>query len=520
MTKITSSKKLISLMLVVLLLITVMLTGCGGKMETKKQNTDDKGQTTDTQTSGDTDQQKTELEHVEIVWYVVNTPQRDTQLVVDEVNRLIKERTDLNLTLKYQEIDWGAYNDKMNVMLTSGEQVDLCFTSSWTNNFTANVTRGAFLPLNDLLNEYGQDILAHIDAKYLLGTTVKGKIYAIPNYQGYAQPKGLTFKKELVDKYNFDYLSVKSLADVEPYLETIKQNEPGIIPFMPIPNTLFDFYNTKYDQIAEYLLYDSETGKVMSQWEAPEYMEALKLMRKWYEKGYLAKDAATRSDVKSEALSGKYAVMVVSQYYNDGIKSSKDWQYPCCDVPVAYKPFLATNDFQVACVAITKNSRNPERAMMLLNLLYKDKYIYNTLGFGIEGKHWEFVDEEKTTIKTIDNAGYGASSAICWELGSAFNKYYTLEEGKDFMDPQEEYNQKTPPSPILGFVFDGEPVKNELAQVDAINAEYKDILNTGSIADVEGTVKKILERQRNAGLDKIIAEAQAQIEQWKKDNGK
>lgn len=45
---------------------------------------------------------------------------------------------------------------------------------------------------------------------------------------------GWVFKKDLVEKYNFDYKSVQTLKDLEPYLETLKENEPGITPVLDI----------------------------------------------------------------------------------------------------------------------------------------------------------------------------------------------------------------------------------------------------------------------------------------------
>ena len=42
--------------------------------------------------------------------------------------------------------------------------------------------------------------------------------------------------------------------------------------------------------------------------------------------------------------------------------------------------------------AISIVSKNPERAMMFLNLLNTDEYLRNLLAFGIEGVHYDLVN--------------------------------------------------------------------------------------------------------------------------------
>jgi putative aldouronate transport system substrate-binding protein len=457
------------------------------------------------------------LPPVSVSWYVVNTPQKDTDAVVKEVNKMLAAKG-LNTTLDYKVLDWNTYDSKLNVMMQAGEALDICFTASWINNFLGNVARGAFTPLNELLAKYGQNIKSQVEDKYWAGTTVAGKIYGIPNYQGFAQPKGLTFRKDLADKYKFNYKGVRSLRDIEPLLEKIKANEPGVIPFMPISNgNTLAMLDTGRDGFNAFLDYEPETGKTISKFEDPEVMDMLKLLRSWYLKGYLAKDAATRKDFSAEQKSGKYAVMESGAYYNNGTKTTKDYGYPTYDVPVGKVQFLTTGSFQGALNAISKTSKHPDRAIMLLDAIWADKKIYNTLGFGLEGKHWNWVDAEKTTIKTADNSGYG--SPIMWELGSAFNKYYTVEENKSFMDPQEEFNKKTPASPILGFIYDQSKMKNECAQLDALYNEKLFLLFSGSVDPVE-TVNEMMEKARKIGLDKVQADIEQQLAQWKKDNGK
>ncbi len=68
-------------------------------------------------------------------------------------------------------------------------------------------------------------------------------------------------------------------------------------------------------------------------------------------------------------------------------------------------------------------------------------------------------------------------------------------------------------SPLSGFVFDSSSVQTEIANVTSVVTEMLKPLVTGSV-DPETTVPQFLERLKTAGVDKIIAEKQAQLDAW------
>jgi putative aldouronate transport system substrate-binding protein len=178
---------------------------------------------------------------------------------------------------------------------------------------------------------------------------------------------------------------------------------------------------------------------------------------------------------------------------------------------------LSTDMISVAMSAITKNSKNPDRAMMLINAMWANKDIYNVLGFGIEGKHWNWKDQANGVIEQVAGAGY--DSPIHWEYGSAFNKYLTPAEPKEDVDRQLADNDAATPSPLLGFNFNAEPVKNEIAQIDAAMTENDKLLYSGSV-DPEKVIPALIEKMKKLGFDKVAAEAEKQINEWKAATGK
>ena len=164
----------------------------------------------------------------EVTLFYPGTPQKDVALVEAEINKKMEPK--IGATLKINAIDWGQWDNKLNLMISSGEKSDIIFTAAW-QNYTVNVAKGAFLPLNDLLDAHGQDIKKNLDPAFLEGSQVDGVNYGVPTNKELAATRGVLVRKDLADKYKLDLTAVKTWADLEPLLKTIKENEPAITPF-------------------------------------------------------------------------------------------------------------------------------------------------------------------------------------------------------------------------------------------------------------------------------------------------
>lgn len=154
-----------AILVVVVFLVTCLfaasLTGCS-KKENGGQNTSiDTGNTVQSQQQT-TAETKEELQPVKLKWYGVNPKQNDAQSVYDAANKIIQQK--LNATVDFQWEDFGVYAEKMKMIAASGEECDIVWTSSWCNPYIDNVNKGAYMPLDDLLDKYAPDVKALIPA--------------------------------------------------------------------------------------------------------------------------------------------------------------------------------------------------------------------------------------------------------------------------------------------------------------------------------------------------------------------
>ena len=118
------------------------------------------------------------LEPYEIVWYTLGTTANSEQAVLDEINKVMTEK--FNATLVMNKNNNNDHLEKLKLLVASREDFDLAFVS---NDYANYVAQEAFAPLTDLLNTYGQDILAVYPQALWDCVTINGEVYAVPTHK-------------------------------------------------------------------------------------------------------------------------------------------------------------------------------------------------------------------------------------------------------------------------------------------------------------------------------------------------
>ncbi|MDQ0194214.1 ABC transporter substrate-binding protein [Paenibacillus wynnii] len=496
-------KKFTGLMLTLVLLTGIVLSGCGGGKDGNGVNGN--------APAAQGEEAKNGLEPVELSLYLPGGPDKDVESVEKEINAYLKDK--INATLKINQLSWDKPADKVNLMIQSGEVFDMTFT--W--DFLSNAAKGAYHPLEDLLDQYAKETKEQINPAYLQAATVNGHLFAVPTEKELGQSVGFAFDKAVVDKYKFDVDSLKKLEDIEPMLQTIKDKEPGMTPlFMNHTDTLFWFpvYPNAEDidgsnDIPTMLDYDSM--KVFNEYDTPEMLERLKLIHKWYEAGYINKNGATdKTELKDAVKNGK----AWFTYGNMNPTSTNDWS-KLAGRPMQIKTLLpvrvGTKSLQGSMLAVSRTSKNPERSMMFINLIHTDPVLYNMLTFGIEGKHYKKLDNN--TVEFVPDSGY--SSVSQWMIGNVLLSYINKDEDPTRVELYKKWNENSTISPVLGFVFDSSKVQSQIGALTNIVKQYKNTLFTGQ-RDPEPTLKEMNQKLKAAGVDAVINELQSQLDAFQK----
>ncbi len=170
---------------------------------------------------------------------------------------------------------------------------------------------------------------------------------------------------------------------------------------------------------------------------------------------------------------------------------------------------------------IPENSAHPEKAMQFLNLMYSDPEILNLIVYGIEGEDYVLHDDGRVGYpegKDSSSVGYTMSSML-WSFGYEFNAYVWETNDPDVWEQTKEWNKTGLVSKAYGFVFDPTPVANQEASVQNVYDQYRMSLECG-VVDPESTLAEMNEKLYAAGLQDIIDEKQAQLDEWAKANNK
>jgi putative aldouronate transport system substrate-binding protein len=497
-------KRNLVMIMVLLLFVSIVLAGCGSNTNGEGN----KGLETPEATKGTNEAVEPDKkeEPVELIWYTIGTPPKDLAKVNEEINKITLEK--INATINMKMLDWGEYSTKMQVIVASGEDYDIAFTSTWANDYFANAKKNAFYEIDSLLQEKGQGIIEALNPAFLEGTKVNGHNYGLPTNKELPQQRVYRFNKTYVDKYKLDISNVKTLHDLEPILKTFHENEPTIPPIPGKIDQFFhvDYLNTEIPIIGVPL--DTKDYKLVNVLETPEAKSYLDTMRKYYLAGYLAKDAATqKKDAGDYFKTGKWLVDVAdSQPYADNLWSS-DAGYGVVSVPM-HDPIVFNGSVAGAMQAISVKSQHPEKAMEFLNLLYTDAKLLNLVDFGLEDVHYKKTGEQSKDA--ITDSGYGFPA---FSVGNLMLTYLNTADPIDKWEKFKSFNDSSTNSPLLGFQLDTTNITTELASLKNTKDAVYDALFTGTV-DPAKMLPKAIEKFKDNGLDKVMAEAQKQIDAW------
>jgi putative aldouronate transport system substrate-binding protein len=440
----------------------------------------------------------------------------DLQEVQDAINAILVPR--INVELVLNPVDWGTFGERMQLKMAAGEPCDVVFVAPWINNYYINVINGALYPLDDLLPEYAPGLYASIAPSTWEAARVQGNIYAVINQQIWPKPWGVHVIESYADKYDLDLNTVNRFEDMEPFMQAVLDGEGGRVtpyckrgvPFYLQYHGFTEMGSGDGAGISAY--YDDPT--IVNVFESPEWQAHAQMNRRWYLSNFTFKDDVPNIDetMKAQLCAFDSHVEKPNQGTDLKAKFGFDWIFKSLTNPL----ILDTGGATATMNGICATTSNPEAAMKVLEMLNTNKDVYRLLSYGIEGKHWVWVDKSLDIIslpegKVQSDLGYFPNTD--WMFGNQFNAPYRDEETArlDAWELTRRLNNSATPHILLGYTFDSKPVENEIAQVTAVAAEFCAPVINGWV-DFEGNYTTCVERTKAAGIDAIIAEAQRQVD--------
>ena len=516
--------KPIALALLVAVGVTTIMSGCGSSGSNPSSVASNPASTiaasdSSTAISAATSTDLASQPPVTLTWYYGGPgPEPDDSTVFAAVNNLIKAK--INATVNWIPVTFGTYNQQMSTIIASGQNYDLCYTANWMNSYVANVATGAFTPLDELLQKDAPQTYASVPQIFWNAVKIGGKIYGVVNQQVSARAASIIIPQDDATKYGFDQSSYVpgDLSSLTPYLAkvyaAIGNDQYANIDITSVPEYLGQDWIGGY-AVPGCITATDNSLQVYDQWESPGMLKLIDLLYQWGQAGYMnTKARQTLPDDSSigDARTHKYTIHIGGTYKpGDAAYEETAYGYPWVELG-SNTPILSTGGIQATLTAISATSKNPDRAMQLIELMNTDQDIYMTINYGIKDTHWT-TDANGQLIAGPQNSKYNPQ--VPWELATNYLAVPQAGQPADVWQQTKDFNNNAIASQALGFSFDTTPVKTQIAACAAV-------LSTSAIRQISvGALSpdqyqsEIVSKLKAAGSDQIITEMQKQLTAWK-----
>lgn len=441
--------------------------------------------------------------------------------VVDAINAYLEEKLNIRINLTF--ISYGNYTQQTNLMLSAGEGIDVF--PVYMTPLTTVANNGQILPLDDLLAEYGQGIVEQVGEEFINCGKVGDEVFGITTGRDLAASYGFEMRKDICDKYNIDYENITTLDQLHDALVTVHTNEPDLVCVVPSNGELVR--NWGWDPLGDagtplgVLMDMGRSDTVVNLFETDYYREFVTTMHEWYEEGLIMADAVSNTESVGTMMGAGTAFggfMNLKPYFNVQETTNYGTEIVVSEILPA---FSCTSNVSMATWAIASSTKYPEAAMKLLNMMYTDPTLENLMIYGIEGKHYVVLGDAANGQKIIGypegidatNTTYRPSGGWLW--CNQFIGHVWTGNPADYWDVTREFNQTAIKSNAFGFTWDASNVRNQVTACTNVMQKYHQALMCGAV-DPDETLPKFIQELKDAGIDAIVADKQAQYDEWKK----
>lgn len=504
-------KKLIALFLC--LTMVFALAACGGKTEAPASSQGGKT------ASG-------EVPVVKIVYTATQEP-TETEEITKRANEMLAP---LGVAVQLTYIPFGDLQTQVGLMLTGGDEVDL-----FTNRFMGGMSiasmsaKGQIIPLNDLLDSYGKDILASSAKDFLSCTSVGSNIYGVPSMGAFATGNLYLVKKDVADQalnaLGWKNEDVKDYETLTTFMKKGKELDPNSY-WLPGSGAAGAWYMGTLDRDVDHLnvpnflialTNPTKDTTVVNFFESDNFKTALKYAAEWKKADLFVPDAMNAQEALKAQLQKGQIVGTTSCNFSadyDAASYSSSFGFECIDFTLS-APLAVTSSASEGAWCISSTCKNPEAAMKVLNALYSMPEFATMIMNGIEGSDYVVTDRGTFAYpegKGIASVGWTTGAAWYWPnqtLGKPWEP-----NGPDTFQQMLDVNESCDKSLALGFNPDTSSVTDEISACSNVADTYVCALLYNEVDDADAIYNTFLQELNAAGIQKIVDTVQTQLNDW------
>ena len=234
----------------------------------------------------------------------------DDSPVVQEINK----RANVKLHLEW--VPNSSYTDKFNITLASGKLPTIIYVPDVKNpNFVNAVRAGAFWEVGEKMKNY--KYLSQANPVIMKNSSIDGKNYGV--YRGRALGRnGINYRKDWLENVGLE--PPQTIDDFYNMLKAFKEKDPDqngkddtygmvLVKWTGQWASGFDIIKLWFGAPNKWGVVD---GKLVPEHQTPEYLEALRFMKKLYDEGLINQDFAVYDSAKwnDPVVNGQAGVIV------------------------------------------------------------------------------------------------------------------------------------------------------------------------------------------------------------------
>jgi putative aldouronate transport system substrate-binding protein len=465
--------------------------------------------------AGSTESGAAQLAPVTYVYYGQSSPEQIKYREEDLAPVLAR---DLGITLKYVDIPPDQYFQKLFLMLAGGEGVDWFWAP--IGQMESMVNKDFLLPLNDLLDKYGADIYRVVTKKNFRKFTFNGVIYAAAS-RNMVRPTPnsfVTYRGDLREAVGITK-PLASLEDLESYFQKVEQKFPGKARWIVTANAIMmtarawdphaGMFQTGNIMSPVYLKLNEKDDKVYPTWESDIFRNHCRFMEGLRKQGFIHEDTLSKNIGDTQ---GFYTGVSIIRQGAGGNRAyeqlpglRKYFPDAWIEDDILYPEKTRYIDGTAgAAWCIYSRAPQPEKAMQLINWLYKSQETNDLWTWGVEGKHYKLNKDGTVDMLTK------AEMNFTWE--TQVQDYFRYP---NILRPEVLQRVRTSHigaeiSKAYNWAYQLTDVESEYTALQTIDLELIQPMGAGFIPYDEG-MPQLRKRMEEARFDRILASFQRQF---------
>lgn len=362
----------------------------------------------------------------EETWPVEQQAREWTNIHLKDVTVGANMRTDEN----------SGKTEALNLMLAGGNVPDIVGSSRIKDFVNQYGPEGAFLPLNDLIEEHAPNLKAFFEEKPNIKAAISaadGNMYYIPYLPDGKYGRAYWIRTDWLDKLGLDV--PETVEEFEAALRAFKTQDPngnGLADEVPYfarqwPElirlvTLWDGRSSGSDTYHDFMVVD---GQIQHPYATEGYRDGISNLARWYEEGLVDAEIFTRGSssreyLLSENLGGAtHDWFASTSGYNRLSADIEGFEFKAMAPPASVSGKRIEEHRRIPIKpdgwAIGYTNEHPVETIKYFDFWFSEEG-RRLANFGVEGQHYDMVDGK--AIFKQEFLDQGPVNSSLWQVGS------------------------------------------------------------------------------------------------------